>query len=198
MNERRRLLVTGLKGQVARCLLERGALNETFEIIAIGRPDLDLTKPNGIYGAVTAAKPDVIVSAAAYTAVDQAESEPELAHMINAVSAGKLATAAAKLNVPIVHLSTDYVFDGTKDSPYLEIDPVAPLGVYGRSKLLGEEAVAAATPNHAIVRTAWVYSPYGQNFLKTMLRLAESRDVVSVVSDQYGNPTAAHDIADGI
>lgn len=195
---RKRLVVTGLEGQVVRCLIDRGAITEEFEIIPVGRPQLDLSSPEQIFAAIEAAKPDVIVSAAAYTAVDQAETEPEMAQRINGFAAGELAKAAARLKVPIIHLSTDYVFDGSKESPYLETDPVAPLGVYGRSKLAGEEAVAAATDNHAILRTAWVYSPYGKNFVKTMLRLAETRDSINVVADQMGNPTSAHDIADGI
>jgi dTDP-4-dehydrorhamnose reductase len=195
---RKRLVATGLEGQVVRCLIDRGATTEGFEIIALGRPQLDLSLPDQIFAAIEAAKPDVIVSAAAYTAVDQAEAEPELAQVINGIAAGELAKAAARLNVPIIHLSTDYVFDGSKESPYLEADPVAPLGVYGRSKLAGEEAVANATDNHAILRTAWVYSPYGKNFVKTMLRLAETRDSINVVADQIGNPTSAQDIADGI
>ncbi|TCR71853.1 dTDP-4-dehydrorhamnose reductase [Rhizobium sp. BK376] len=195
---RKRLVVTGLQGQVVRCLADRGTLSGMFEVIALGRPCLDLSQPETIFRAIEASTPDVLISAAAYTAVDQAEAEPALAQQINGTAAGKLAKSAAELNVPIIHLSTDYVFDGNKDGPYVETDPVAPLGVYGRSKLSGEEAVAAATYNHAILRTAWVYSPYGKNFLKTMLRLAETRDTINVVADQIGNPTSAEDIADGL
>ena len=141
---------------------------------------------------------DVIVNAAAYTAVDQAESDPELADAINGIGAGAVAGAAAAMNVPVIHLSTDYVFDGTADRPYREDDPVSPLGAYGASKLLGEEAVAAEAENYAILRTAWVYSPFGKNFVKTMLRLAGEREELGVVADQYGSPTSALDIADGI
>ena len=143
-------------------------------------------------------RPNIIVNAAAYTAVDQAEKEPEVAMAVNAGGAMAVADAARMLGVPLVHLSTDYVFDGRKSTPYIEQDQVAPANVYGASKLAGEAAVAAATRDHVIVRTAWVYSPYGKNFVQTMLTLAQSRDEVSVVADQYGCPTYAHDIAVGI
>jgi dTDP-4-dehydrorhamnose reductase len=133
-----------------------------------------------------------------YTAVDLAETESELVWQINGTAPGAIGAAAHMLGVPVVHLSTDYVFDGSKQSPYLETDPVAPLGVYGSSKLAGEYALAAATDNHAILRTAWVYSPFGKNFLKAMLRVAATCDTLSVVDDQIGNPTCALDIADGV
>ncbi|TIT02925.1 MAG: dTDP-4-dehydrorhamnose reductase, partial [Mesorhizobium sp.] len=151
-----------------------------------------------VLAALEATRPDVVVSAAAYTAVDQAEDEKDLAFAVNATGAGKVAEAAARLGVPVIHLSTDYVFDGAKDGAYVETDATAPLGVYGASKLAGEEAVAAANPRHIILRTAWVYSPFGRNFVKTMLRLAADRDEIAVVADQWGNPTSALDIADAI
>src|SRR6266446_7213311 len=141
---------------------------------------------------------DHSLRAAAYTAVDQAEKEPEAAMAVNAGGAMAVAKAARTLGVPLVHLSTDYVFDGSKSVPYNEEDPVAPANVYGASKLAGEQAVTAATRDHVIVRTAWVYSPYSKNFVRTMLTLAQNRDEVSVVADQYGCPTYAHDIAVGI
>ncbi|MER9652415.1 dTDP-4-dehydrorhamnose reductase [Mesorhizobium sp. M0152] len=193
-----RLVVTGREGQVAASLLEAGQARAGVEVIAIGRPELDLANPDTVIDAIAAAKPDIVVSAAAYTAVDQAEDEPDLAFQVNAVGAGKVAQAAARLGVPVIHLSTDYVFDGSKDRAYVETDPTAPLGVYGASKLAGEQAVAAANPRHVILRTAWVYSPFGKNFVKTMLRLAADRDEISVVADQWGNPTSALDIADAI
>ncbi|TJV06781.1 MAG: dTDP-4-dehydrorhamnose reductase [Mesorhizobium sp.] len=193
-----RLVVTGRDGQVAASLLEAGQSRAGVEVIAIGRPEFDLARPDTVFDAISAAKPDVVVSAAAYTAVDQAEDEPDLAFAVNAAGAGKVAEAAARLGVPVIHLSTDYVFDGTKAEPYVETDATAPLGVYGASKLAGEQAVAAANPRHLILRTAWVYSPFGRNFVKTMLRLAADRDEVSVVADQWGNPTSALDIADAI
>lgn len=193
-----RILVTGRKGQVARSLLERGPV-AGHQVIALGRPDLDLAgSADAIAAAIEGERPEVIVSAAAYTAVDRAESEPELAFAINATGAGAVARAANRLGVPLVHLSTDYVFDGSKPSPYVEGDATGPTGVYGASKLAGEQAVLAAKPDSAILRTAWVYSPFGGNFVKTMLRLAADREEVSVVADQIGNPTSALDIADGV
>lgn len=192
----KRILVTGREGQVIQSLIERQHFHDNFEIIALGRPNLDLSRPDEIDGLVRVVRPDVIVSAAAYTAVDKAEADEEFATAVNGIGAGALAVAAANLGVPIIHLSTDYVFDGTKAGPYNEKDPVAPIGAYGRSKLAGEFAVAKATPDHVILRTAWVYSPFGANFLKTILRLAKDRDTISVVDDQIGNPTSALDIAD--
>ncbi len=194
-----RIAVTGLTGQVVQSLAERGPL-AGHEILPVGRPALDLASGDGdaIRAALAATRPDAIVSAAAYTAVDKAESEPDLAFAINATGAGHVAAAAAKLGVPLVHLSTDYVFAGNGVRAWYEDDATGPQGVYGASKLAGEEAVLAACANAAVLRTAWVYSPFGANFVKTMLRLAESRDEVGVVADQTGNPTSALDIADGV
>jgi len=142
--------------------------------------------------------PCAVVNAAAYTAVDKAEAEPALAMGVNRDGAGALAAAAARLGVPFIHVSTDYVFDGRKDAPYREEDAPCPLGAYGRSKLEGEAAVRAAWPAAVILRTSWVYSPFGQNFVTTMLRLATTREKVQVVDDQYGAPTAAGDLAAAI
>jgi dTDP-4-dehydrorhamnose reductase len=192
-----RIVVTGTEGQVARALLER-ATAHGVGVKAIGRPDLDLLQPETVSGALRSAAPDVIVNAAAYTAVDQAEAEPERAAGINHHGAAAVAAVAATLDIPVVHLSTDYVFNGTLDRPYRETDPVGPVSVYGCTKLAGEQAVSAATPNHVILRTAWVYSPFGKNFVKTVLRLAETRDELSIVADQHGSPTSALDIADGV
>lgn len=193
-----RIAVTGKDGQVVRSLIERGA-GAGHDIVALGRPELDLAGGgDAIVATLEAARPDVIVSAAAYTAVDQAESERELAFAVNHAGAGAVAAAAHRLGVPLIHLSTDYVFDGAKNDPYVETDRVQPTGVYGASKLAGEQAVLAAHDNVAILRTAWVYSPFGGNFVKTMLRLAENRDEIAVVGDQRGNPTSALDIADGV
>lgn len=193
-----RIAVTGKTGQVVTSLRERGAAAGHL-VIALGRPELDLANPASVARAMEAAAPDVIVSAAAYTAVDKAETESELAHAVNGTGAGAVAEAAKALGVPLVHVSTDYVFDGALYRPYLETDPTGPTGIYGASKLAGEEAVLAAHgDNTAVVRVAWVYSPFGANFVKTMLRLAGDREEVSVVVDQVGNPTSALDIADGI
>jgi dTDP-4-dehydrorhamnose reductase len=194
-----RIVVTGVAGQVARSLVERGmALGHV--VLPLGRPHLDLASGDAeaIRAVLEMTRPEAIVSAAAYTAVDKAESEPELAFAVNAIGAGHVAEAAAALNVPLVQLSTDYVFSGDGSRAWREDDPTGPQGVYGASKLAGERAVLAACPNSAVLRTAWVYSPFGSNFVKTMLRLAETRDEVGVVADQIGNPTSALDIADGV
>ena len=193
-----RLAVTGREGQVVRSLIERAAGSE-IEIVTLGRPAFDLAdRAEDIMAAIEAARPDAIVSAAAYTQVDRAESEPDVAFAVNCEGPRAVAGAAAKLAVPLIHLSTDYVFDGASAEPYTEDDPTNPTGVYGASKLAGEQAVLGAHDNCAVLRTAWVYSPFGSNFLKTMLRLAGERGEVSVVADQHGNPSSALDIADGI
>jgi dTDP-4-dehydrorhamnose reductase len=193
----RPILVVGATGQVARALIERGRRRGAM-LVALGRPALDLEKPFGLGSAIVDLHPAAIVNAAAYTAVDKAESEPERAFAINRDGAAALARAAAVLDVPFVHLSTDYVYDGGKPAPYVEEDPTGPAGVYGRSKLEGEQAVRAASPKAIVLRTAWVYSPYGNNFVKTILRLASERDRLRVVADQVGSPTSALDIAEAI
>ncbi|MEH6488039.1 dTDP-4-dehydrorhamnose reductase [Hyphomonas oceanitis] len=194
MTDIQTILVAGRSGQVARALAAT-PLPAAVKLVALGRPDLDLLDPNSITRAMDRVLPDLVINAAAYTAVDQAETDDANAFALNADGAAHLAKAAAERGAPILHLSTDYVFDGSKSGPYVETDPVAPLGVYGASKLAGEKAVAAANPDHLILRTAWVYSAVGKNFVKTMLRLADTRDEVGVVADQVGNPTSAADIA---
>jgi len=191
------MVVTGREGQIVSSLIERSP--DGVEVVALGRPQLDLAgQAEAIAVAIAAERPDLIVSAAAYTQVDKAESEPDMAFAVNEQGVRAVAQAARKLSVPLIHLSTDYVFDGSKSSPYSEDDVTHPSGVYGASKLAGEQAVLAEHGNSVVLRTAWVYSPFGSNFVKTMLRLAASRDEVAVVAEQRGNPTSALDIADGI
>lgn len=193
-----RIAVTGTTGQVARSLIERAAQHPGVEIIPVGRPALDLLRPATVAPALAAARPDLIVSAAAYTAVDKAEDDVNAAFGINRDGAGAVAVAAAQIAVPVIHISTDYVFAGTGIAAHREDDPVGPLQVYGGSKYEGEKAVAAANPRHLILRTAWVYSPFGRNFVRTMLDLATKRDEIAVVADQWGNPSSALDLAEGI
>ena len=191
------ILVAGRSGQLARCLVELAAQRGT-RLVAIGRPELDVEDARSIEHAARAVEPSAIVNAAAYTAVDRAESEPGRAFAVNRDGAERLAVEAQRLGVPLIQISTDYVFDGRKSSPYTEEDAALPLGVYGRSKLEGEEAVRNACPAALVLRTSWIYSPYGHNFVKTMLRLAETRDHVRVVDDQWGSPTSANDLANAI
>ena len=190
------IFVAGGTGQVALSLQE-AANTAGIALTCAGRPAFDLTNPDGMQAAIDAHNPAAIINAAAYTAVDAAESDEAAATAINSAGAGTLAAIAAERGIPFLHLSTDYVFDGTKSAPYIETDPVGPTGAYGRSKLAGERTVIAANPKAIILRTAWVYSPFGKNFLKTMVSLA-SRDTLSVVADQRGNPTYAPDIADAL
>lgn len=191
-----RLVVTGREGQAVRALLAKG--RSDLEIVALGRPELDLSEPRTLGDAVEAARPDILINAAAYTAVDKAEEEEALATAINGKAAGVLAEVAAKRGVPMIQLSTDHVFDGARSGAYVETDLVNPINAYGRSKLAGELAVIAANPRHVILRTSWVYDGRGTNFLNTMLRLAETRDEIGVVIDQIGAPTYASDLADAI
>jgi dTDP-4-dehydrorhamnose reductase len=193
-----RVLVTGAQGQLALSLARRAAAVPGLDLRTAGRPELDLERSETIAPAIRAAAPDVVVNAAAYTAVDKAEDEPERAFRINGAAAGEVAAAARRHGARIIQISTDYVFDGTGEGPYSENAPTSPLGAYGRSKLEGEWRVAEANPDHVVVRTAWVYSPFGHNFVKTMLAAATKRSELTVVADQRGNPTAAEDIADGL
>jgi dTDP-4-dehydrorhamnose reductase len=193
-----RLFVIGGEGQVARSLREVASGNDDIVFGFGARPDLDLLRPASIAKALADFRPDLIVNPAAYTAVDKAESEPDLAFALNRDGARAVAAAAADRGVPVIHLSTDYVFDGKKKESYSEADPVGPQGVYGRSKLEGELAVAEANPRHIVLRTAWVYAPFGSNFVRTMLRLTAERDRLRVVDDQVGCPTYAADVAGAI
>ncbi len=193
-----RLYVLGSAGQIARSLREAVVGHEDITFGFGARPDVDLMRPDSIQRALDDFRPDVVVNPAAYTAVDNAESESDQAFALNRDGAGAVARAAAACGASVIHLSTDYVFDGKKAEPYLETDPVRPLGVYGRSKLEGELIVAKLNPRHIILRTAWVYAPFGNNFVRTMLRLAADRERLRVVDDQFGCPTYAPDIAGAI
>lgn len=192
----RPVLIVGRSGQVARALDARGF--GTLPHVALGRDLADLTDAAALSRVFAEHEPQIVINAAAYTAVDKAESEHDLAFAVNRDGPAHLARLCAAAAIPLVHLSTDYVFDGTKREPYVEDDPVAPLNVYGASKAAGEEAIRAALPEHVILRTSWVYSATGNNFVKTMLRLAETQDRLSIVDDQRGAPTYAADIADAI
>lgn len=192
-----RVLVCGAQGQVARALQECGT-SSPHDIICLGRPELDITNPELVQDVFLNGNFDTVINAAAYTAVDLAETQQDEANAVNSHGAAILAKCANAFGCPIIHLSTDYVYDGASSTPYTEAMNVAPLGVYGRSKLQGEMSVKNSNAKHLILRTAWVYSPFGKNFVKTMLRLAEDRDEVSVVADQVGSPTYAIDIASSL
>ncbi|MEJ3575586.1 dTDP-4-dehydrorhamnose reductase [Pseudomonas fragi] len=188
-----KILISGKTGQVAVELQKH--LAGLGELIVLGRDVLDLSQPDQIRAQVRAHKPDLLIIAAAHTAVDQAENEPELAFAINASAPGVFAEEAAAQGIPLIHYSTDYVFDGRKPAPYTEDDATNPLGVYGKSKLAGELAIAASGAQHLILRTSWVYSTHGKNFLLTMQRLLQERSELRVVADQIGAPTWAGTIA---
>lgn len=189
-----RILISGRTGQVG-YELER-SLQGLGEVIALDRSQMDLSNLQQVRDVIRSVKPTLIINPAAYTAVDQAEREPELALRINGEAPGVIAEEAKKLGAVLIHYSTDYVFDGKKDEPYTETDPTGPLNVYGSSKLAGEQAIQATGVAHLILRTSWVYSTHGKNFLMTMRRLAAERDSLNVVSDQYGAPTWSRTIAD--
>ena len=192
-----KIFVAGAQGQVALSLVEIAA-RRNINLVAMGRPQLDISDIDSIGRAFDREAPDIVINAAAYTAVDRAEGEPDAAHAVNTLGAANLASSCHNRGLPTLHLSTDYIFDGTKLSPYTEEDATAPLGVYGRTKLDGERGVIKANQRHIILRTAWVYSPFGNNFVKTMLRLAESRNELNVVDDQRGCPSYAPHIADAL
>lgn len=192
-----KVLVLGAGGQLGHALMQATWPAGT-RLVGMARPDFDLARPDDAETAVAAHAPNLVVNATAYTAVDKAESEPEQAYAINRDGPARLAEATARRGIPLVHVSTDYVFDGSKPTPYTEDDPTAPVNTYGASKAAGEEAVRAANPRHVILRTSWVYGVHGANFVKTMLRLGAEREELSVVADQQGAPTAASDLAAAI
>ena len=188
-----KLLLTGSNGQVGFELQKK--LNVLGDVIATDREEVDLTNPDAIRQFIDQTKPDIIINPAAYTAVDKAESEPELARLINAVAPGVLAGKARELNIPLIHFSTDYVFDGLKKEAYVETDETNPQSVYGKTKCEGEEKVRAHH-KHIILRTSWVFGMHGHNFLKTMLRLIQEKDSLNIVGDQWGSPASASMLAD--
>ena len=192
-----KVLVLGSNGQLGFELMRANWAPGT-DVVGLPYPEFDVTRPGDVETAVATHAPDLLVNATAHTAVDKAESEVALSFAINRDGPGAMAAACAARGIPVIHVSTDYVFDGTKDGIYTEDDPINPLGVYGASKAAGEEAVRAAMPNHVILRTSWVYSAYGNNFVKTMLRLGQEREEMRVVADQHGSPTAAADLAAAI
>ncbi len=193
----KKVLLIGAKGQVGQEL--QVTLPQLGEVISIGREELDLTNSEKISQLIREIHPDYLVNAAAYTAVDKAETEPDLAYSINSIAPKIMAESAEKIKTKFLHISTDYVFDGRKNTPYLETDLTNPLGVYGQSKLRGEEEIKTVNSQAIILRTAWVYGSYGKsNFVKTMLRLGKEREELKVVVDQVGSPTWAKDIATAI
>lgn len=192
-----KILLTGADGQLARCFQD--AYANKYEIIALNSTTLDITDSSQITRVVNEYNPAVVVNTAAYTAVDKAEEEQDRAFLVNAEGAKNLANACAKLNIDFIHISTDYVFDGSKSTPYTVMDSPNPINIYGQSKLAGELLVLACHPTARILRTSWLYSEYGQNFFKTMLRLAaDGRETIPVVADQYGCPTYAGNLAGAI
>ncbi|MFW7266465.1 dTDP-4-dehydrorhamnose reductase [Gluconacetobacter sp. Hr-1-5] len=188
------ILVVGRSGQLATALARAGR----SDIHCLGRPDIDFDRPETLAAAFAALSPALVVNAAAWTAVDAAESDPEGAARANRDGPALLARLCAERGIPLIHVSTDYVFDGTKGAPYVETDLISPRTVYGRSKAEGERAILAAHDRAIILRTAWVYSPHGRNFVRTMLNAGAKNPVLRVVGDQHGNPTSADDLADAI
>ena len=191
-----RVMITGSNGQVGSLLKEK--LRDKCELLAVGREELDITDESAVRNVVNKFRPQYIINAAAHTAVDRAENERDLAFAINCDGPAHLARAAKAVGAAILHISTDYVFDGEYEFSYTETMPVSPHGIYGKSKLAGEIAIAENTDEHIILRTAWVFGENGNNFVKTMLRLGKDRDALSVVGDQFGGPTYAGDIANAL
>jgi dTDP-4-dehydrorhamnose reductase len=191
-----RIYVIGADGQIARSLREQAARDPNLAICCGARPDVDILRLDLVERALVAFRPDIVINPAAYTAVDRAETEPDLAFAVNRDGAKNVAAVTSRLNIPVIHFSTDYVFDGTKHGRYVETDDTRPLGIYGQSKLEGEWAVAEANHRHIILRTSWVYAPFGNNFVRTVLRLASDRSKLGMVDDQVGCPTYAPDVAE--
>jgi dTDP-4-dehydrorhamnose reductase len=193
-----RILAAGWHGQIASAFMQIAPQRKDISAFAIGRPGLDICEPRSVERALGDIRPDVLINLAGYTDVDGAESEPELAFALNSAGARLLAEAAARRDVPIIHLSSSYVFDGGKASPYVETDEAAPSTIYGKSKLVGEAEVRAANPKHVILRTEWIHSPFGRCFVSNILQQAQLGTPLKVVNDQYGNPTYAPHLVDVI
>lgn len=192
---RKKILLTGINGQVGHAIQSQ---LKGLDCVGLTRQALDLTNVDMIRRVIREIKPDIIINPAAYTAVDKAESEPELAYAINAIAPGVMAEEAEKLGSALIHFSTDYVYDGRKSTPYTEADLVNPMSVYGKSKLAGEDAIRLVGLPHLILRTSWVYGAHGKNFLKTIIRLASEREELGIVADQCGAPTSSLSIAKGL
>jgi len=189
------ILITGANGQVGRQFAE-GPNKTGRQLLCLTRRQLDITDPDAVHAVLTDRRPALVINAAAYTAVDRAENESEAAFLVNEHGCRHLARHCRLFDIPLLHISTDYVFDGSKGAPYLETDPVQPLGIYGKSKLAGEQAIRELQPRHIILRTSWVFGTHGHNFVKTMLRLGKEREELKIVDDQRGGPTEAADIAE--
>lgn len=192
-----KLLITGAAGQLGRALVQQGR-DAGFDIVATDLPELDICREMQVAGALAQERPALVINAAAYTRVDDAESHPDAAFRINRDAAAILAAACRSAGIPMIHVSTDYVFDGLKQTPYLESDPVSPVGVYARSKAAGEKAIRSLLPAHVIVRTSWLFGLYGHNFVKTMLHLGKKEKRIPVVADQFGCPTSAQALAQAL
>lgn len=198
MNTALRVLVTGAGGQVGSDVVRRGAAVEGLALVPVDRASLDIGNPDQVRAAFDLHRPDLVINCAAYTAVDRAESEPDQAHAINRDGVAHLAGACREQGAPLLHLSTDYVFDGSGETPWTPEAPTAPLGVYGASKLAGEQVLRDTLPQHLTLRTSWVFGEQGANFVRTMVRLANERDTLRVVDDQVGGPTWSGHIADAL
>ena len=192
-----KLLVIGAQGQLGWEVCRQGK-NQDIEILGLDLPEFDITDRSAVRKAIGRSGAELVINAAAYTAVDKAESEPELAFAVNRDGPAYLAASCAENGIPLIHISTDYVFNGRKKGPYLESEPVSPLGVYGKSKAAGEKELRENLKEHIILRTAWLYGIHGNNFVKTMIRLGREKELVRVVADQYGCPTFAVDLAEAI
>jgi len=189
-----KILLLGSNGQLGNCLVDELSKSE-YELIITNRLQIDITNIQLTKEKIINICPDIVINASAYNAVDKAEKEPDLANIINGYAIQNISEICKKINSKFIHVSTDYVFDGTSEIPYTELSPVNPLGIYGKSKLLGEKAIINSGCDYIIIRTSWVFSEYGNNFLKTMIKLASKKEELSIVSDQYGCPTYARDLA---